>query len=165
MSLKDLLYEDDIKVSSWHRSLPLIMTGVIVIFAVYFLMPFPSVTIYDTLYNILFSVSIGLVIIAVGVYIHIKYRHMRFAVTEKNIIVEYGRERRMIPLTEVTSIKKIDKINAGRKLRLAAGNMDKIIVATIRDKELLEIYQSGHLAAVITPADNDEFLGACGLTA
>ncbi len=155
---RDLIYEDRIKVSSWRRSLPLIIIGFTLIPVVYFLMPFPEVS----LYNLLFSIAIGVVIIALGGYFHIKYKFIRLAVTEKQIIIENGLEKKIIPLEKVTAIKKVDELTSKRKLALLASSGDKIITALIRDRNLLEIYQEGALTAVITPVDNDEFIKACG---
>ncbi len=154
----ELIYEDIIKVSSWRKSLPLLIIGFALIPIVYFLIPFPDVSFY----NLLFAIAIGVVIIGLGVYFQIKYKFIRFAVTERNIIIENGLERRIIPLDKVSSIKEISTITASRKLKLITSGGDKIITAMIRDEDLLEIYQEGSLIAVITPADNDEFIKACG---
>ncbi|MEM2109385.1 MAG: hypothetical protein QW327_02735 [Candidatus Odinarchaeota archaeon] len=163
MSEAELVYEDKMRVPSWHRSLPLLITGFLLMIVIYLLMPFPYETVYNPVYNLLFSVSIGGVIVTLGVYFHIKYSNMRYAVTGRNIIIEYGLDKKIIPLEQLTEIKKISEITARRKLKITAGSPEKIIVAIVRDRDLLEIYQKNMLSAIITPADNDEFIRACGV--
>jgi hypothetical protein len=163
MEEKDLLYEDKITVSSWSKSLPFVALGFIIMILLYFLMPFPIVTIYDSLINLIFAISIGLVLVIIGIYFFITYRNMRYAVTKNSVIIEFGRERKTIPISKITSIKRLDSMTFGQKFKVTSENVEKVIFATIRNHDLLKIYQDNSLVAIITPVDTEDFLIACNI--
>ena len=163
MGEDNLIYEDIISIRSWNRSIPFIILGIILMFILYFIMPFPVVTIYDSIYNIIFSISLGLVLVLVGVYFYFTYRKIRYAVTKLDIIIEYGREKKILPLKEITAIKRKSAMTFGEKLRASTENIEKVIFATIRDDDILKIYHNDILTAIITTADTEEFIAACDI--
>ncbi|MHA1835909.1 MAG: hypothetical protein ACTSYQ_03155 [Candidatus Odinarchaeia archaeon] len=157
MSADEVLYEDKIRVTTWQKSMPFIILGFILMFAVYFLMPFPVESVYDPIINVIFSIAIGLVLVLLGVYFHFAYRNLRFTITEKEIILEHGREKKIIPINEA-SLKRRMRLTFGERLKLTSENIEKVLFATIRDNDFIEVYRNGILTAVITPADIEDFI-------
>ncbi|MHA1409921.1 MAG: PH domain-containing protein [Candidatus Odinarchaeia archaeon] len=157
MNEDNLIYEDKIIISSWIKGIPFIIVGIILMFSLI------SLTIFFSgflIMNIIFSILVGTVLIGVGIYFYYIYREMRYAVTDKEIIIEFGREKQKIPLNEITKIKRVKEMTFGEKFKTATENIEKVIIATIRDEDLIQIYQGGVLTAIITPADTEDFLSA-----